>query len=84
MFTQMVPVVAADQNVYHCHNTAYAKHGLIGSLKHRTFQNLWFSDDAKKAFAKLNPQASCKHQCAAHGKNEMINSLLQASGDNFV
>lgn len=83
-FTQMVPVVAADQIVYHCHNTAYAEHGVIGSIKDRSFKDLWFSDEAKEAFARLNPSHVCRHQCAADGKNKLIADLLEASGDNFV
>lgn len=82
-FTEMVPVVGADQTVYHCHNVAYAEHGIIGSIKTQRFKELWFGDEAKAAFARLNPAKHCQHQCAAHHKNEMIDGFMNAT-DNFV
>lgn len=83
-FTQMVPVLAADQNIFHCHNTAYSEHGVIGSIKDRSFKEVWFSDETKAVFERLDVASVCKHQCAADGKNKFIASLLEASGDAFV
>jgi MoaA/NifB/PqqE/SkfB family radical SAM enzyme len=83
-YMQVVPVIGADQVVYACHNTAYAKHGAIGSIKHQSFKDLWFSDEAKTVFEGLNPQHVCKHQCASDFKNRFINQLAEAGADNFV
>ena len=77
-------VVGADLNVYACHNTAYSEHGKIGSMRDRTFKELWFSEDAKKAFCSLNPSVVCRHECANHKKVELFNMLAHASLDNFV
>ena len=83
-FTQMVPVVGADQMVYHCHNTAFSDHGVIGSIKEQSFKQLWFSDEAKAAFERLDPSRQCLHQCAADSKNHNIAGFLEAYGDSFV
>jgi MoaA/NifB/PqqE/SkfB family radical SAM enzyme len=84
LYMQTVPVVGADLNVYACHNTAYSKHGLIGSIRDRTFSELWFSEEAKKAFGDLDPSKVCNHECANHAKVELFNQLADASSDNFV
>ena len=40
---QTVPVVGADQKIYDCHNRAYHAGGEIGSIKDRSFTEVWFS-----------------------------------------
>ncbi|MDE2020334.1 MAG: radical SAM protein [Patescibacteria group bacterium] len=84
LFMQTVPVVGADQVVYACHNKAYDKSGVIGSIKNRRFRDLWFSDEAKAVFEGLDPAVSCRHQCANDQKNILIHQMLDASTDNFV
>lgn len=83
-FMQTVPVVGADQNVYACHNKAYDKTGLIGSIREQRFITLWASEEAKKVFETLNPQCDCRHQCANDLKNRHIMNLVNAARDNFV
>lgn len=83
-FMQTVPVVGADQNVYACHNKAYDKTGLIGSIREQRFSQLWFGEEAKAVFEKLNPQCDCKHPCANDLKNQHIMELVNAAQDNFV
>lgn len=76
---ETVPVIAANQNVYTCHDKAYSDSGLIGSIKDKSFKELWFSKDTAERFKQFNPQKSCKHHCTADGRNlsiiEMINEL---------
>lgn len=81
---QTVPVIGADLNVYACHNKAYDNQGKIGSIKDCTFSEMWFGDDAKDVFNNFNPKALCQHECSNDRKNILINSLLDASVDNFV
>ena len=83
-FMQIVPVVGADLNVYACHNKAYDQTGAIGSIKDRTFSNLWFSDEAKAKFDGLDPIRDCCHQCANDSKNHLIHEIMETSVDNFV
>lgn len=83
-FNQIVPVVGADQNIYVCHNQAYSEDSAIGSIKNRSFKDLWFSEDTKKFFNSFDCQKTCTGQCAADSKNKFITELLEAKGDNFV
>ena len=84
LYAQTVPVVGADLNVYACHNTAYSEHGKIGSIRDRSFKELWFSEQAKSAFLSLNPSMVCFHECANHHKVELFNALADTNLDNFV
>ena len=84
LYMQTVPVVGADLNVYACHNTAYSAHGLIGSIRDRSFKELWFSEEAKRVFEEFDPSRVCNHECANHAKVELFNQLADASSDNFV
>ena len=84
LFMQVVPVIGADLNVYACHNKAYDKTGLIGSIKDRRFSDLWFSPEAREVFTTLNPCVDCKHQCANDSKNRLIHGLLNTPPDSFV
>jgi radical SAM protein with 4Fe4S-binding SPASM domain len=80
----VVPVVGADQNVYACHNKAYDHTGLIGSIRDQTFEQLWMGGEAEKFFASLNPQVSCRHQCANDRKNQLIQQMIDSHGDNYL
>lgn len=83
LFCQIVPVIAADGNVYSCHNKAYDPKGMIGSIKDRKFSALWFSDEAKAFFDRLDPTKDCRHQCAADEKNLLYHQIVGAR-DNFI
>lgn len=83
LFMQIVPVVAADGNVYACHNKAYDAKGMIGSINHQRFADLWFSDETKKFFETLDPTVACQHQCANDEKNVLMHDILSAH-DNFI
>jgi MoaA/NifB/PqqE/SkfB family radical SAM enzyme len=76
---EVVPVIAANQNAYFCHDKAYSDSGLIGSIKNQSFKELWFSEATKKRFKEFNPKESCKHHCTADGRNlaiiEMVKNL---------
>jgi radical SAM protein with 4Fe4S-binding SPASM domain len=78
---ETVPVIAANQNVYTCHDKAYSDSGLIGSIKDQSFKQLWFSKETAKRFKEFKPQEICKHHCTADGRNlnirEMIASIDQ-------
>lgn len=64
----MQPVIGADLNVYACHDKAYdIDTGLLGSLKEKSFKDVWKSIDREK----INPSEHCKHHCVAHKKNQL-------------
>jgi MoaA/NifB/PqqE/SkfB family radical SAM enzyme len=81
---ETVPVIGADLGVYACHNKAYDETGLIGSIKSKTFKDLWFSDETKKLINGFNPKMKCMHECSNDRKNILINDLMNASVDNFI
>lgn len=83
-YMQTVPVIGADQNVYACHHKAYDQRGLIGSIKHQSFRELWFSDEAKMAFERLNPKVHCRHECANHHKVKMMHYIASQTTDPFI
>jgi len=83
---QTIPVVGADSKIYFCHNKAYSEDGCLGSIKDKSFRDLWFSEEAKKIFENFNPSCSCKHQCTNDLKNILIRDILDCNseGVNFV
>jgi len=81
---QIIPVVGADGFVYNCHNKSYTREGIVGSIKDKSFKEVWFSEKAKKHFEEFDPQQSCRCQCANDNKNLFINELLDCYGDNYV
>lgn len=83
LFMQIVPVIAADGNVYACHNKAYDAKGMVGSLANQRFAQLWFSPETKHFFETLDPTVACHHQCANDEKNILMHDILSAH-DNFI
>lgn len=81
---QTVPVIGADLGVYACHNKAYDKTGLIGSIANQSFKSLWFSEEAKSFMEKFNAKHKCMHECSNDRKNILINSVIESSTDNFI
>jgi len=73
---QINPVIAADSNVYTCHNKAYDKLGLLGSIKDKSFKDLWFSKEVAKKFKVFDASKNCKHQCSSEGRNKIVAELL--------
>jgi len=81
---QIIPVIGADYNVYTCHNKSYTNEACMGSIKHQSFKDLWFSEQTKSFFESFNPQENCRCQCANDKKNIFIHDLIDCYGDNFV
>lgn len=83
-FNQIVPVVGADQNIYTCHNQAYSNDSIVGSIKEKSFKEVWFSKETQLFFDSFNCQKVCTGQCAADSKNKFITELINSFGDNYV
>ena len=77
---QVLPVVGADANVYFCHDKAYSESGILGSIKHQSFRELWFSKETAKIFRNFNPAIGCKHHCNADSKNLLILQMVSDLG----
>lgn len=81
-YLQINPVIAADLNVYSCHDKAYnLDEGLIGSIKDCRFKDFWFSD--KSQFFKINPRMHCNHHCIVHEKNKLILEYLNVDKEHL-
>ena len=76
---QIVPVIGADSVVYFCHDKTYTKNGALGSLKARSFKDLWFSEEAGRIFDTINPKFACRHHCTYDSRNLLAKEIL----DNF-
>jgi MoaA/NifB/PqqE/SkfB family radical SAM enzyme len=81
---EIVPVIGADLNIYTCHNKAYDKAGLIGSITNAKFSDVWFSKESQNFINKFNPKLKCLHECSADRKNLIINNFINTSHDNFI
>ena len=83
---QIVPVVAADANVYFCHDKAYVPGGELGSLKEKSFKEIWFSEATQKRFREFDAGKECRHHCVYDQRNILINSYLDLdeSQINFI
>ncbi len=72
LFIQCLSVIGADMNVYNCQDKAYTKNGKIGSIKDKSFQELWSSEQTKEKLLNLNPSIDCNHHCTQHSKNQIL------------
>jgi MoaA/NifB/PqqE/SkfB family radical SAM enzyme len=81
--SRFLTVIAADQHVYTCQDKAYTTAGLLGSIRDRSFKELWFSDDLRRRFRDLNPSADCRHHCVSHAKNLMLLDYFEADQEHL-
>ena len=85
-FLQFLTVVGADQNVYTCQDKAYTQNGRMGSIKGRSFNDLWFASENQKFLKEFDPSVMCGHHCVSHAKNLAIHDYLALDHEhaNFV
>ncbi|NTV13190.1 MAG: radical SAM protein [Desulfobulbaceae bacterium] len=76
-------VVAADQQVYFCHDKAYTKNGRIGSLLGSNFRTLWFSPETAARIKNLDPSQECRHHCADILKNQMLLDYFESDPEHL-
>jgi MoaA/NifB/PqqE/SkfB family radical SAM enzyme len=79
LFSQVLPVIGADLKVYFCHNKAYDPRGIIGTIKDKSFKEMWFSDETKKRFDEFNPKFECNHECTNDDKNKLYHEMIDCS-----
>lgn len=83
-YMQIVPVVAADQNVYTCHNNAYEPSGRVGSIREMSFRDMWFSPETAEFFKRFDPGQVCNHECSNERKNLILNEFARCGGEDVV
>lgn len=81
---QTVPVIGADSSVYFCHDKTYQKSGALGSIKNRSFKDLWFSKEAKEKFKNFNPQKYCQQHCTYDARNILIKDIINAYNKDHI
>ena len=82
-YSQILPVIGADQNIYPCQDKAYnLKEGVIGSIKEQRFREFW--ENNKKAFFTIDPSKHCNHHCVANEKNQMLQDYLSADPEHLM
>jgi MoaA/NifB/PqqE/SkfB family radical SAM enzyme len=81
-FLQFLTVIGADLNVYTCQDKAYTAAGLLGSIRERSFRDLWLSEENRLALRSLDPSLRCNHHCVAHQKNLAILEYLSLDGEH--
>jgi MoaA/NifB/PqqE/SkfB family radical SAM enzyme len=83
-YMEMVPVIAADQGVYTCHNNAYEPAGKIGSIKHQSFRRMWASRTTAEFFKGFKPGKVCTHECSNDEKNRILNEFATCNQKGVV
>lgn len=84
-FSQITPVIGADQCLYRCTDVAYTDHGRLASLKGKRLADVWFSDEVRDKLLSFDPRKSCAgHQCKSETKNRLYTEMVEAGSDNFV
>ena len=79
--TRLLTVIGADGDVYTCQDKVYTDAGRIGSIKARSFRDLWFSPETQTWLDTFDAR-SCAHHCVAAGKNKLINDFIDVNRDH--
>jgi MoaA/NifB/PqqE/SkfB family radical SAM enzyme len=72
-------VIGADSNIYSCCSLAYNKLGLIGSIQDRSFQQLWFGNEASSWRRRHRPHYDCPVFCLYERRNRNALCLIAES-----
>jgi MoaA/NifB/PqqE/SkfB family radical SAM enzyme len=82
----IVTVIAADCKLYYCHDKAYLKNGIIGDIKDKSFQEIWFSRETDEKFNCFDASKECQHHCVYDDRNILLNTFLSLNKNhiNFI
>lgn len=83
---EIICVIAANSKVYFCHDKAYLRDGLVGSIKNKSFKQLWLSKETTELFRSFDAKVVCKQHCVYDSRNELINSFIDMDRNhiNFI
>ena len=83
---EFICVIAANQKVYYCQDKAYLDDGEVGSIRERSFEELWNSDATTRLFRAFDARKLCRQHCVHDGRNELLNSFLEMDRNhvNFI
>jgi hypothetical protein len=60
-----------------CCSLAFNNKGLIGSIKDKSFKDLWLSNEKEDLFKNFDAQKTCNCHCLYEYKNKFINQLIE-------
>lgn len=80
---QFTPVIGADCMVYACQDKAYTQGGELGSIRDRSFKEVWFSPECRDRAYAIDPALHCRHNCASHQKNVLVTDFLGVHEDHL-
>jgi len=83
-FQQFLTVIGADLNIYTCQDKAYTAEGLLGSIRDRSFREVWFSEENLRKIRGIDPSRICRHHCVSHQKNLSILEYLALDMDHVM
>lgn len=81
---QIVPVIGADSVVYYCHDKTYLDNGALGSIKERSFKDLWYSQEAREKFKNFDPSVECRQHCTYDLRNILINDAVNSYDEDHI
>ncbi len=81
---QIVPVIGADSIVYFCHDKTYNDDGALGSLKDKSFKELWFSKESAEKFKNFNPMINCRQHCTYDSRNILVNDAIKSYDKDHI
>ena len=80
---QFLTIIGADSKVYSCHDKAYTKLGLLGSIENQRFKDFWYSDKNRERMQAINPSTDCQHHCAEHKRNLLLHEYLAVDSEHM-
>ncbi len=75
-YERLVTYVGGDQNIYRCCVYSYNDHGFLGTVKNKTFKEMWFSDETRAKLDTFDAR-SCE-RCQFNDRNRFIDYLVRA------
>lgn len=83
---EIFTVIAADSNVYRCHQRAYTPPGKIGNLRQMSFKEIWYSPETRKSSQNWDACTQCSFRCAFEERNILLNDLMNLDKNhiNFI
>lgn len=81
---QFTPVIGADSVVYTCHDKAYTKPGILGSIADRRFKEFWMSEENRLKVFSVDPARDCRHHCMDNRKIMTILDYLSTDPDHLA
>jgi MoaA/NifB/PqqE/SkfB family radical SAM enzyme len=78
-YQELAPFIGGDQRLYRCCNTAYTPAGDLGSLREKSFGEVWHEVSADGSLQLFRPQQKCE-LCMFNERNRVIERLVIDGG----